>query len=64
MLEAGRATLELLDEAQAATVDAIEAGSRVAGLERGRIASKTGSNRSHPQAAMALSFPASPSLGQ
>ncbi len=34
LLEAGRATLELLDEAQAATVDAIEAGSRVSGVVR------------------------------
>ena len=34
LLEAGRATLELLDEAQAATVDAIEAGSRVSGAVR------------------------------
>ena len=31
VLEAGRATLELLDEAQAATVDRIEAGQRVSG---------------------------------
>ena len=29
VLDAGRATLELLDDAQAATVDAIEAGGRV-----------------------------------
>jgi methylmalonyl-CoA/ethylmalonyl-CoA epimerase len=34
VLEAGRATLELLDEAQAATVDAIEAGRRVSGPVR------------------------------
>lgn len=34
VLEAGRATLELLDEAQAATVDAIEAGQRVSGPVR------------------------------
>lgn len=34
VLEAGRATLELLDEAQAATVDAIEAGRRVSGTVR------------------------------
>lgn len=34
LLEAGRATLELLDEAQAATVDAIEAGRRVSGAVR------------------------------
>ena len=34
VLEAGRATLELLDEAQAETVDAIEAGSRVSGTVR------------------------------
>ena len=34
VLAAGRATLELLDEAQAATVDAIEAGGRVAGIVR------------------------------
>jgi catechol 2,3-dioxygenase-like lactoylglutathione lyase family enzyme len=33
-LEAGRATLELLDEAQAATVDGIEAGARVSGKVR------------------------------
>jgi methylmalonyl-CoA/ethylmalonyl-CoA epimerase len=31
LLEAGRATLELLDEAQAATVDRIEVGQRVSG---------------------------------
>jgi catechol 2,3-dioxygenase-like lactoylglutathione lyase family enzyme len=34
VLAAGRATLELLDEAQAATVDATEAGGRVAGTVR------------------------------
>jgi methylmalonyl-CoA/ethylmalonyl-CoA epimerase len=34
LLEAGRATLELLDEAQAAEVDHIEAGRRVAGTVR------------------------------
>ena len=34
MLEAGRATLELLDEAQAEYVDRIEAGHRVAGPVR------------------------------
>lgn len=34
LLEAGRATLELFDEAQAATVDRIEAGRRVAGVVR------------------------------
>ena len=34
VLEAGRATLELLDEAQAGTVDAIEAGARVSGTVR------------------------------
>jgi catechol 2,3-dioxygenase-like lactoylglutathione lyase family enzyme len=34
VLEAGRATLELLDEAQAAYVDEIEAGRRVAGPVR------------------------------
>ena len=34
LLEAGRATLELLDEAQAATVDEIEAGERVSGTVR------------------------------
>ena len=34
VLEAGRATLELFDEAQAETVDAIEAGRRVAGAVR------------------------------
>jgi catechol 2,3-dioxygenase-like lactoylglutathione lyase family enzyme len=34
VLEAGRATLELLDEAQAETVDAIEAGARVSGTVR------------------------------
>ena len=34
VLEAGRATLELLDEAQAATVDAVEAGRRVSGQVR------------------------------
>jgi methylmalonyl-CoA/ethylmalonyl-CoA epimerase len=34
LLEGGRATLELFDEAQAATVDAIEAGSRVSGPVR------------------------------
>ena len=34
LLEAGRATLELFDEAQAATVDQIEAGSRVSGSVR------------------------------
>lgn len=34
LLEAGRATLELLDEAQAETVDGIEAGSRVSGIVR------------------------------
>jgi methylmalonyl-CoA/ethylmalonyl-CoA epimerase len=34
LLEVGRATLELLDEAQAATVDEIEAGQRVSGTVR------------------------------
>jgi catechol 2,3-dioxygenase-like lactoylglutathione lyase family enzyme len=34
VLEAGRATLELLDEAQAVTVDRIEAGRRVSGAVR------------------------------
>jgi len=34
LLEAGRATLELLDESQAETVDAIEARSRVSGSVR------------------------------
>jgi catechol 2,3-dioxygenase-like lactoylglutathione lyase family enzyme len=34
LLEAGRATLELMDEAQAALVDRIEAGRRVAGPVR------------------------------
>ncbi len=34
LLQAGRATLELMDEAQAAMVDAIEAGSRVSGALR------------------------------
>lgn len=34
LLEAGRATLELLDEAQAAMVDEIEAGQRVSGTVR------------------------------
>jgi catechol 2,3-dioxygenase-like lactoylglutathione lyase family enzyme len=34
VLEGGRATLELLDEAQAAMVDAIETGGRVAGQVR------------------------------
>lgn len=34
LLNAGRATLELLDEAQAATVDEIEAGRRVSGAVR------------------------------
>jgi catechol 2,3-dioxygenase-like lactoylglutathione lyase family enzyme len=34
VLDAGRATLELLDEAQAETVDAIEAGRRVSGAVR------------------------------
>jgi catechol 2,3-dioxygenase-like lactoylglutathione lyase family enzyme len=34
LLEGGRATLELLDEAQAGAVDAIEAGSRVSGVVR------------------------------
>jgi lactoylglutathione lyase len=34
LLEAGRATLELFDEAQAATVDRIEAGRRVSGPVR------------------------------
>jgi len=34
VLDAGRATLELLDDAQAETVDAIEAGRRVAGTVR------------------------------
>ena len=34
LLEAGRATLELFDEAQAETVDAIEAGRRVSGAVR------------------------------
>ena len=34
VLDAGRATLELLDEAQAETVDAIEAGQRVSGTVR------------------------------
>ena len=34
VLEAGRATLELLDEMQAETVDAIEAGRRVSGQVR------------------------------
>jgi catechol 2,3-dioxygenase-like lactoylglutathione lyase family enzyme len=34
LLEAGRATLELLDDAQAMTVDRIEAGQRVSGRVR------------------------------
>ena len=34
VLEAGRATLELLDEPQAETVDAVEAGGRVSGPVR------------------------------
>ena len=34
ILDAGRATLELFDEAQAATVDQIEAGRRVSGTVR------------------------------
>ena len=34
LLDAGRATLELLDEAQAETVDRIEAGDRVSGAVR------------------------------
>jgi catechol 2,3-dioxygenase-like lactoylglutathione lyase family enzyme len=34
LLDAGRATLELLDGAQAAEVDRIEAGQRVAGMVR------------------------------
>ena len=34
MLEAGRATLELMDERQAAYVDSIEAGRRVSGPVR------------------------------
>jgi len=34
VLDAGRATLELFDEAQAESVDAIEAGRRVSGLVR------------------------------
>jgi len=34
LLEAGRATLELFDEAQAATVDEIEVGRRVSGAVR------------------------------
>lgn len=34
LLDAGRATLELFDEAQAATVDEVEAGSRVSGTVR------------------------------
>ena len=34
VLDAGRATLELLDDAQAGTVDTIEAGRRVAGTVR------------------------------
>jgi len=34
VLDAGRATLELLDDAQAETVDAIEAGRRVSGMVR------------------------------
>ena len=34
LLEGGRATLELLDEAQAATVDQIEVGQRVSGTVR------------------------------
>ena len=34
VLDAGRATLELLDDAQAETVDAIEAGRRVSGTVR------------------------------
>jgi methylmalonyl-CoA/ethylmalonyl-CoA epimerase len=38
LLSAGRATLELLDEAQAATVDAVEAGARVSGPVRLAVA--------------------------
>ena len=34
LLQAGRATLELLDEAQAETIDSIEAGGRVTGTVR------------------------------
>ncbi len=49
LLEAGKATLELFDEGQAAMVDAIEVGRRVAG--RVRIAFEVGDSR---QAAAAL----------
>ena len=41
LLGAGRATLELLDEAQAETVDAIEAGTRVSGWCASRSRSPT-----------------------
>lgn len=34
LLEAGKATLELFDEAQAADIDSVEAGSRVSGQVR------------------------------
>jgi catechol 2,3-dioxygenase-like lactoylglutathione lyase family enzyme len=34
LLEAGRATLELFDEAQAANIDSVEAGGRVSGQVR------------------------------
>lgn len=34
LLEAGRATLELIDQTQAAVIDAIEAGRRVSGVVR------------------------------
>jgi lactoylglutathione lyase len=37
LLEAGRATLELFDEPQAAYVDSIEAGSRVSGTVRSSV---------------------------
>ena len=51
VLEAGRATLELLDEAQAATVDAIEAGSRVSGTVRLALASSHPATGARPRCA-------------
>jgi catechol 2,3-dioxygenase-like lactoylglutathione lyase family enzyme len=47
LLEAGRATLELLDEAQAELVDSIEAGRRVSG--RVRLALEVGDSEETAQ---------------
>jgi catechol 2,3-dioxygenase-like lactoylglutathione lyase family enzyme len=50
VLNAGRATLELLDHAQAETVDAIEAGRRVSGTVRPPPADRHSGDQDGPDA--------------